>query len=102
MALVLYGTQDVQFTFQNSSETVQETSVSLSPPSGTQQVLIYLQGFNCAYANDEQYGFGQLAVSVQADGGNLALCKAALRDNNLNKRVWGGQVSAMVMFFGPS
>jgi hypothetical protein len=99
--MVLHGIQAVAFGFPDSPETTRETGQTLSPPPGTQEVTLVLQGFDMAYADDNQYGFGALGVSLQAASPNEAVCKAELRDNNVNKRVWGGEVFALAMFFGP-
>ena len=99
--LALYGTQQIVFDFPPSSTTRRTVNLQLTPPVGSQQVLVYLQSFDCFYTDDEQYGFGQFAVSVKPLVLVEAACAVSLRDDNINDREWQGEVVAVAMFFGP-
>jgi len=93
------GSKVVKLTFAASTMSSQTKTASFDAPSGTQVATIALQDFDLKYTNTQQFGFGELAISLSTSN-TQASCTATLRDNNVNKREWQGTVSGLVTFFG--
>jgi hypothetical protein len=93
------GSRVVKLTFPPSSMSTQTKTFPFDPPTGTQVATIALQDFDLKYTNDNQFGFGTLAISLGTSR-TEATCTVTLRDNNLNKRQWEGTVRGLVTFFG--
>jgi len=98
---VLLGIQSLTYKFPVAKQSTRMMTVPLSPPDGTQQTLLMLQGFQYLYDGRRQYGFGELGLDLHLSGGGAA-CTASLRDDKADSRDWNANVIALAMFFGPS
>jgi hypothetical protein len=96
---LMLGSQEAFFNFTPSKTTTQSRQFKLSPPDGTKTAVISLQEFNVQYTNNNQFGFGQLGITLNTSI-EMASCAVSLRDDKINERQWEGLVRGLVLFFG--
>lgn len=97
--LTITGLETVEFNFKASKTSKQTTQVQLQTPSGTSNADLVLKAFDVSYTNDEEYGFGELQINVEALSIQTAACTVTLRDDNTDKREWSGTVTAVALFY---
>ncbi|MFI9366534.1 hypothetical protein ACIG5E_36605 [Kitasatospora sp. NPDC053057] len=93
------GIQTVNFDFDDSKDSTRTVNQSVSVPSGTTSMQVFLNSFDLEYTNSDEYGFGRLQVNVEALSVQEAQCTVTLRDNNTNYREWSGSVTAIAVSF---
>jgi hypothetical protein len=94
----LLRSESVTFTFRSDRKSTRTEDQRLDPPSGTNSILIALQGFNVAYT-DSDYELQNLQISLSISS-TTAICTATLRDKNNNGQAWEGTVVGLVTYFG--
>lgn len=96
----MLGSEQAFFKFPASKQSSRpDLSYGLNPPPGTQTAVIALQSYDLKYTKNDQFGFGQMQISLRTTP-NEASCSATLRDDKTNQREWEGTVTGIVTFYG--
>jgi hypothetical protein len=98
--LSMLGSELVKFNFVGSPQSSRHQTVELRRvPPGASSATIALAGFDLAYTDENQFGFGRCRVSLTTDK-VVATCWATLRDDRTDQRRWEGTVEGLVTYFG--